>query len=157
MDDLIISVKNEVDETSTRKVAQKLTTEDEYLYINYPYPVEILKIDNFENTLTFKCLNSKEKEEVKIMQISEYLDSMKKYADLYVECSLCHKKQNRFKDVQIFSYCIKCDVIICSGCINKHLETNEKNHPYLDGEYIIKINEKSNKCLLHPKEKNLGF
>ena len=34
---------------------------------------------------------------------------------------------------------------------------NENNHPDLNEEYIIKNNEKSIKCLLHPKEKNLAF
>ena len=157
MDDDVILVKNETDEAHTQNDAQKLGIDDAYSCTNCSYPVEILKIDDKENTLTFKCLNPKEKEVEKTIQISEYLDLMKKNTYLYVECSLCHKKQNKFKDVQIFSYCIKCDTIVCSDCVDKHLETNEKNHPYLDGEYIIKINEKSNKCLLHPKEKNLGF
>ena len=157
MDDMLISMKNEADETPTQNDVQSLVRDDEYSYINYPYTVEILKIDDKENTLTLKYLNSKEKDEVKTIQISEYLDFMKKYTYLYVKCSLCHKKQKGFKDKKIMSYCIKCDTIICYDCIDKHLKTNEKNHHDLNNNFIIKINEKSIKCLLHPKEKNFAF
>ena len=37
------------------------------------------------------------------------------------------------------------------------LITNKKNHPNLNRDYIIKNNERSIKCLLHPNEKNLAF
>ena len=123
------------------------------LLLTVSYPVEIFKIDDKESTLIFKCLNPKEKEVGKTIQISKYLDWMKKYTYLYVECSLCHKKQNEFKDEQIFSYYIKCDTIVCTYCVDKHLETNEKNHPDLDKEYIIKINEKSKKFYYILKKK----
>ena len=77
---------------------------------------------------------------------------MRKYIYLYSECYLCYKKQNKFKETPIFSYCIICYTIICSNCISKHLKLNEKNHPDLNTEYIIKNNEKSINCLLDPKE-----
>ena len=135
----------------------KINIDDSYCCINCHCPVEIYKIDDKKNTVTFKCLNPKEKETIKTIPISEYLNSMKKYTYLYSECSLCHKKQNELKDTPIFSYCIKCDEIICSDCIKKHLEINEKNHPDLNTKYIIKNNEKNIKCLLHPEEKNVAF
>ena len=68
-----------------------------------------------------------------------------------------HKKQNEFKNVPIYLYCIKCDKVICSNCIPKHLKINDKNQPNLNKGYIIKNNEKFIKCLLHLKEKNLAF
>ena len=135
----------------------KLSTDDSYNCISCPYPIKILKIDDSKNTLTFKCLNPKEKEPQKTIPISEYLNSMKKYTYLYNECSLCHKKQNEFKDTPIFSYCTKCEEIICFDCRSKHLKLNEKNHPNLDNEYFIKNNEKNTKCLLHPNKKNIAF
>ena len=156
MDDMIISIKNEVDETTTQSDTQNIGA-DEYSHIDYPYPVEILKIDDKENTLTLKYLNTKEKDEIKSIQISKYLDLMKKYTFFYDECSLCHKKQNEFKNIQILSYCFKCESIICSDCIDKHLKINKRNHHDLNNEFIIKINEKSIKCLIHPKEKNFAF
>ena len=134
-----------------------LIPDNTYGCTNCPYPVEIFKIDDSENTVTFKCLNPNEKNSEKTISIVEYLDLMIKNTYLYSKCSLCQKKQNEFKDIQIFSYCITCDAIICSECITKHLKLNEKNHPNLNTEYIIKNNEKSVKCLLHPKKKNLAF
>ena len=121
------------------------------------YPVDILKIDDKLNTVTFKCLNPKEKNNLKTIPIGEYLNLMKKYTYLYNKCSIYNKNHIKFKDNSIFTYYIKCDEIICSDCIPKHLETNKKNHHALNTEYIIKNNEKSIKCLLHPKEKNISF
>ena len=135
----------------------KLGADDSYVCTTCSYPVEILKIDDEKNTVTFKCLNTKKNEKEQTIQISEYLNMMKNHTYLNSECSLCHKKQNEFKNVPIYSYCIKCDAIICSNCITKHLKMNNKNHPYLNKEYIIKNNERSIKCLFHPKEKNLAF
>ena len=68
-----------------------------------------------------------------------------------------HKKQNEFKNVTIYMYCIKCDKIICSNCIHKYLKINDKNQPNLNKGYLIKNNKKFIKCLLHLKEKNLAF
>ena len=136
---------------------QKLDIDDTYGCVSCSYPIEILEIDIEKNTLTFRCLNPIDKKPIKTITISEYLDSMKKYTYLYSECSLCNKKQNEFKDSSIFSYCTKCDVVICSDCIDKHLKTNKKNHLDLNLEYIIANNEKNIKCLLHPQEKNLAF
>ena len=155
MDDVLNENRDEV--TFISNDIPKLDNYDTYNCTTCKYPVEIFEIDDIENTITFKCLNPKEKVKKKTCQISEYLNSMRKYTYLYSECSLCNKKQNEFKNGPIFSYCIKCDTTICSDCINKHLKKNEKNHPVLNREYIIKISEKNIKCLLHPKEKNLVF
>ena len=87
--------------------------DDEYDYSTCTIPIEIQKIDDLENTIIFKQLNTNEKSIEKIVPISEFLDSMRKYSYLNDECSLCHRKQNKFKDTSIFLYCIKCDTIIC--------------------------------------------
>ena len=157
MQEGMILFRDETNATPAEFNETKLDTNDAYSCNSCPYPVEILKIDDTKNTLTFKCLNPKEKEEVKTIKIDEYLDSMKKQTYSYAECSLCNKKQNEFKNIPIFSYCLKCDAIICSDCIDKHLEINKKNHHDLNKGYIIKNNEKSIKCLLHPLEKNIAF
>ena len=157
MIDNTILISNEETTTLTSNDSLKLYTNDSYNCPTCPYPIEILEINDIENTLTFKCLSPKEKQTEKTISISEYLDSMRKNTYLYSECSLCNKKQNKSKDTPIFSYCIKCDKIICFDCISKHLEINKKNHPNLNKEYIIKNNEKNIKCLLHPNEKNSAF
>ena len=136
-----------------------LNNNDCYNCTNCPCPIEILSINDKENSLTFKCLNPIEKNNhnIKTMSICEYIKSMKKYTYLNSECYICKKLQNQSKDIQIFSYCIKWDKIICNDCINKHLQLNEKNHKNMNKEYIIKNNEKGIKCLIHPSEKNIGF
>ena len=153
----LISIRDEVAATPVLNDDPQLVTDDVYACTSCLYPVEILKIDDKENTTTFNCLNPNEKKPTKTIQISEYLDSIKKNTYLYSECSLCNRKQNEFKDNPIFSYCIKCDTVICSDCMDKHLKVNGKNHHEFNSEYIIKNNERSIKCLLHPKEKNLAF
>ena len=155
MEDWEMLFKDEISSTPTPNDELKLEVVDDYVCNTCPYPVEILKVDDNINTVTFKCLNPKENGVEKTIQINEYLDSMKKNTYLYNKCSLCNKKQNESKN--IFSYCIKCSKIICSDCIDKHLKINEKNNHDLNKEYIIKSNEKNIKCLLHPIEKNLAF
>ena len=153
-----ILLRDEEMATSTSFDELKFSTNDAFACAICPYPVEILKISDDVNTVTFKYLNPKEKEAEKNIQIREYLDSMRKFTDLCTECSLCNKKKNEFKDISIFSYCIKCDTIICSSCLKKHLETNKKNHHGInERKYIIKNNEKSIRCLSHPIEKNIAF
>ena len=135
---------------------QKFNLLDELELFASIYPVEISKINDKENTITFKFLNPNEEIKEETIPISEYLDLLKKYFYLYNKCSLCNKKQNG-KYNSIFSYCTKCDTIICSDCIDKHLKTNKKNHHNLKKENIIRNNEKNTKCLLHPNRKNLAF
>ena len=157
MEDNLFSIIDE-DAASLAKVDDlKLDAYDTFTCTSCPYPIEILKIDDKNNILIFKCLNPKEKKILKTIPINEYLNLMKKNSYLFSECSLCNKKQNEFKHNPVFSYCIKCNVIICSDCINKHLKINKKNHPDLNTEFIIKNNKKYINCLLHPKEKNLAF
>ena len=102
--------------------------------------VEILSINEKENLLTFKCLNPIEKDNhnIQTISIAEYINTMKKYTFSCSECSICKKLQNQSKDIPIFSYCIKCDKIICNDCISEHLKLYEKNHPNMSKEYIIK-------------------
>ena len=136
-----------------------LGSNDCYTCTSCPCSVEILSINDKENTLTFKCLNPIEEKNhnIQTIQISEYINLIKKYTYLYSECSICKKLQNQSKDIPIFSYCIKCDKVICNDCINEHLQSNEKNHQNMSKEYIIKNNEKNIKCLEHPTEKNIAY
>ena len=129
---------------------------DSYGCTNCPGLVEILAINDLDNTTTFRCLNPNDNKSIKTVPISEYLNSMKNHIYLFSECSLCSKKQNE-TNTPVFSYCIKCNVVICSDCLDKHLKSNEKNHHEFNNEYIIKNNEKNIRCFSHPEEKNLAF
>ena len=82
-------------------------------------PVEILSINDKDCSLTYKCLNPKEKENHKIqtIPISEYIHSIKKFTYMSSECYLCKKLQEESKNIPVFSYCIKCDKTICNECI----------------------------------------
>ena len=134
-----------------------IEVDDSYTCTSCSSSVEILEINDKENTITFKCLNKSQNHNTRTIPINEYINSMKKYNHLHNECSICFIKQDNFKDIPIFSYCIKCDKIICTDCINDHLKKNEINHPNLNKEYIIKNNEKEIKCWLHPSQKNVAF
>ena len=153
MENKVIPIQNEEPAAPILNDEQKSIKEDSYTCTTCNNPVEILEINDSENTVTFKCLNPKEEEAIKIAPVSEYLNLMKKNTYLYSECSLCSKKQNKSKDTPIFYYCIKCDTIICPDCVDAHLKSNEKNHPNLNKEFIIQNNIKNIKCLLHPQEK----
>ena len=103
-----------------------LGNNDCYTCPECPCSVEILSINDGKNTLTVKCLNPIEKDNHKIrtIPISEYINSMKKFTYKCDKCSICKKQQDSSKDLQIFSYCIKCDKVICNVCIEEHLKLN---------------------------------
>ena len=130
--------------------------DDCYACTTCSFPVEIYEINDSNYSITLKCLNPNKEEPTKIIPIDHYLKEMKKNTYLYIECSLCQKKQNEFQDKQ-FLYCIICDSVFCPDCKKNHLESNKKNHPDSNSESIIKNNRKNVRCLLHHKEKNIGF
>ena len=101
-----------------------------------------MEIDNEEKKIKFKCMNNdKEKNHnIQIMLINEYIKEMEKYTFLYDECSICHKKQNSNKNLSIFKYCTKCNLILCSTCLEKHIKNNNKEE-----HLLINNNEKKNK------------
>ena len=146
-------------ETSMVENFPILSINDCYTCVACSSPVEILAINEKENTLTFKCLNpiTKNNHNVQTVSINEYINKMEKYTYLYSECSICKKFQNQSRDIPIFSYCIKCDKIICNDCINDHLKLNKGNHQNMNKEFIIKNNEKGIQCLIHPGKKILVF
>ena len=151
------SAINEEVSTKTTNNDAKLNT---YTCTTCSNPVEIYEINENKDLIPtikfkcFKCLNPNK--EIKEMPINEYIEAMKKNTYLYSECSLCKKKQNDFKDTQ-FSYCIKCNVVICPKCLENHLETNKENHLDSNTEFIINNDEKNVRCFLHPEEKYIGF
>ena len=65
MEDNVFSIIDE-DAASLAKIDDlKLDAYDTFTCTSCPYPIEILKIDDNNNTLIFKCLNPKEKKNLK--------------------------------------------------------------------------------------------
>ena len=67
--------------------------------------------------------------------------------------------ENENKDIPIFSYCIRCQQIICCNqeCINKHFNNNKVNHENNSNEYFIDNNKRGIKCILHFYKKNEAY
>ena len=69
MEDNIYLIKEKDETASISKIKTKLDVDDSYVCTTCSYPIEILRIDDKENTITFKCLNPKEKENKKQSQL----------------------------------------------------------------------------------------
>ena len=105
--------------------------------------IEILELDDANNTLFFKCPLHGQKE----MAIKDYLNNMKKNTFLYSICSSCKKNQNEVNNNEIFNYCIQCKLVLCNNCKVNH---DQKHN-------IIKNNQILTNCLLHPQNYNLSY
>ena len=70
-----------------------LKEDDCYNCTKCPYPIEIISINEKNNTLTFKCLNPNKdnNHNIQTLPISEYINLMKKYSYLNTQCSICKK------------------------------------------------------------------
>ena len=156
MEDMIYSIGDTEETKPISNDDPKIDIIDSYGCNACSNQVEILAINEEDNTITFKCLNNNEKENHKIqtIPINEYINKMKKNTYLYSKCSICNQRQNEYKDTPIFSYCFMCNKIICSTCVEEHIELNQKIHQNDNKECIIKNDEKVIKCSIHPNEIN---
>ena len=147
--------------TSKEIMSKERINNDDNIYActDYSYDIEILKIDENNNTITFNITNSIKNINQKLikMPIKEYINLMEKNTYLSSKCSICGLGQNEKEGIPIFSYCIKCDEIICSECVSKHIEKNKEKHPNSSDIFIIQNNERGIKCLLHPTENNFEY
>ena len=78
-----------------------------------------------------------------------YQDKLKENNYLYTKCSYCGLSSENNGD--IFSYCYDCKKDFCDKCEEKHKEEA------IGHIYIIKINEKNNRCLEHYDEEIINF
>ena len=145
------------DEPTNAYIVPELAENDSYTCTNCAHPIDIFKINDKDNTITFKCLKPKPCSAQKTIPLSEYLKSMKQYTFLYNKCSICGNEQNKFKETPLYLYCTKCDAIICTECLDKHFEQNKNNHPDNNVACIIKNTLKNTNCTLHPNQKNYAL
>ena len=155
MENLNNSIRDGYSENPIINGIQKSIIIDSYTCSYCSIQPEILSINDKDNTITFKCLNNNENHKTQTIPINEYINKMKNNTYLFSKCSICEQKQNEYNDTPIFSYCIKCDKIICFNCINEHIKNNEENHQNnINKNYIIKNNEKEISCAIHPNKIN---
>ena len=91
-------------------------------------PIEILKLNEIEDTIEFKCINNNHK--IK-MKIKEYLDKMKKYNDKNINSDKCLNKDHRNNYYEC--YCLKCNQHLCKECLSL------KTHKDHDKKIILEV------------------
>ena len=113
--------------------------------------IEIFLIDNKNTKILFQCLNKNDEINHGVINItiSDYINSMLKNTYLFDKCSICHICQNNKNE--IFDYCTKCKKILCNNCVYNHDKDETKKH------LLIKNNEKSIYCDIHPKRENVEY
>ena len=150
-------IQDEGPATPVSSTEKELVTnsQDSYACTECPSEIEIISIDTKKKTITFNCKNHGKK----TMPIDEYISLMEKNTYLFSKCSICSLRQNENKDIPIFSYCIRCQQIICCNqeCINKHFNNNKVNHENNSNEYFIDNNKRGIKCILHFYKKNEAY
>ena len=119
--------------------AELLCKDDCYSCTNCNSPIEIISLNQDNNTINFKCVKNKDHGN-KTLSLKDYLEKMTKNTYLYYNCSECGLSQNNYDT--IFSYCINCNKILCNQCKNKH------NKIFYSHQFI-NTKEINNKCLLH--------
>ena len=72
MENKLIFIKDEETATFFPIDDPKLCTDDIYTYTTYPYQIEILKIDDEKNTVSFRYLNPIKNETEKTISINLY-------------------------------------------------------------------------------------
>jgi DNA-directed RNA polymerase subunit RPC12/RpoP len=86
--------------------------------------IEILKLNEIESTIEFRCINNNHK--IK-MKIKEYLDKMKNFNDKNINSDKCLNKDH--KNNYYECYCLKCNQHLCKECLltRMHKEHNKIN------------------------------
>ena len=87
--------------------------------------IEIIEIN--KEIIQFKCINNKHE---RIMEISEYLDKMKKYRNIKINNDKCNMHNNN----GYISYCLNCNIHLCNECLKKREHINHYKN------YLIEIN-----------------
>ena len=87
--------------------------------------IEILSINEENNTIEFKCLN---KEHQKIMLIKEYLSKMNKNKQKKINEYRC-KEHLLSKNNKFVSFCFDCNRNLCQECLKSraHINHNKNN------------------------------
>ena len=86
--------------------------------------IEIISINQENNSIKFKCLNKNNSHE-KTLSIKDYLIKMKKYYNKQLNDDICKVHINN--NEKYISYCINCKNHLCKECLKsgKHLNHNK--------------------------------
>ena len=93
-----------------------------------PSIIEILSINQENNTIEFKCLNKDMIHEKKIMLIKDYVEKMKKYNNKKTNSDICEIHRNKY-----ITYCFNCKCHLCIYCLRKRI------HIFHNKNYIEEI------------------
>ena len=88
-------------------------------------PIEILSINENENTIEFKCAKNNHQKKIKI---KDYINKMKQYIDCKINNEKCGEHKEKYK-----SYCFDCKKHLCKECLKL------RNHVEHVKIYIIEI------------------
>ena len=85
--------------------------------------IEILSIDEQNNTIEFKCINKDKNHKIKI-NINDYLEKMKKYNNKNINKDTCNIHNNKY-----ITFCINCNIHLCNECLRtkKHINHIKNN------------------------------
>ena len=141
-----------MDENIITPESKEISHKDVYGCTKCQSEIEIFLIDNNNIRILFQCLNKDEKlnHGVINLEIRDYINDMLKNTYLYDKCSKCNTCQ-KDKSYIIFNYCTICKKVLCDKCSSNHTKEDKKGH------LIIKNNEKSIYCSIHPKKENKEF
>ena len=126
-----------------------------YNCIEYSSLIEILSIDEQNNTIEFKCINKHNN--IK-STIKEYLEKMKRYNDitnLNDNCEVHNNQKNEYS--KFVNFCFDCKSHLCKECLKTKKHKNH-NKSYIfelqpNEEDLNKIKKKFEK--IHNDIKNL--
>ena len=106
--------------------------------------IEIISINDFDNSLEFKCINN-DKHNNKL-NIHTYLEKMKKYKDKKNLYDKCEKHDNN----EYQEFCFSCKSHICLGCLKSKMhKTHNKKSFAEDLPSDDDINKIKNKIKLY--------
>ena len=88
--------------------------------------IEIISINQVNNSIKFKCLNRNDIHE-KTLSIKEYLIKMKNYYNRQLSDDICKAHINN--NEKYICYCINCKINLCRECLKSriHLNHNKNN------------------------------
>ena len=86
--------------------------------------IEILSINEKDNTIEFKCSNNKDNYHQKSMSIKEFLNKMTNNTNNNVNKDLCEVHKNKY-----MSFCFNCNKHLCKECLKtrEHIYHNKNN------------------------------
>ena len=93
--------------------------------------IEILSINEDDNTIEFNCINNKNHSNK--IEIKEYLQKMEKFKDIKNLNERCEIHNNINDYIKYVNYCFECKLHLCKECLKSKIN---KNH---NKKYIFEL------------------